>query len=82
MASKVLVFLLCAASALAQIPSLGLCPDYLPKDDFDVDRFLGKWYEVEKYFSIADIGSRCVVTDYARAPSGKIFMSNEVTSRV
>ncbi|CAG9855050.1 unnamed protein product [Phyllotreta striolata] len=68
--------------ASAQIPSLGFCPDYVPMTDFDIDNFLGKWYESERYFQFSDIVSRCVVTDYARAPSGKIFVSNEVTNRL
>ncbi|CAH1103586.1 unnamed protein product [Psylliodes chrysocephalus] len=66
----------------AQIPSLGFCPDYLPMTDFDIDSFLGKWYESERYFQFSDIASRCVVTDYAKGPSGKIYVSNEVTSRL
>ncbi|XP_057661862.1 apolipoprotein D-like [Diorhabda carinulata] len=66
----------------AQVPSLGSCPDYIPMADFDIDSFLGKWYEAERYFQFMEVGSRCVITDYARGPSGKIYVSNEVTNRL
>ncbi|XP_072402236.1 uncharacterized protein [Diabrotica undecimpunctata] len=78
------VYLLCCAVVLAraQIPSLGFCPDYLPMSEFDIESFLGKWYEAERYFQFTEVTSRCVVTDYAKGPSGKIYVSNEVTSRL
>ncbi|KAK4872279.1 hypothetical protein RN001_016403 [Aquatica leii] len=50
--------------------------------EFDMDRFLGKWYEAERYFTFSEVVSRCVVTDYAKAPSGRIYISNEVTNRI
>lgn len=80
--AKVYILLALASIAAAQIPGFGFCPDYLPMADFDIDRFLGKWYENERYFTFSDVASRCIVTDYARAPSGKIYVSNEVTNRM
>ncbi|KAG5894324.1 hypothetical protein JTB14_004368 [Gonioctena quinquepunctata] len=65
-----------------QIPSFGFCPEYLPQADFDLGRFLGKWYEAERYFQFSEVAARCVVTDYAVGPSGKIYVSNEVTNRL
>lgn len=79
---KLLVVLLCVALVYGQIPSLGFCPDYLPMADFDLERFLGKWYEAERYFTFTEVATRCVVTDYAKAASGRIFVSNEVTNRL
>ncbi|XP_065165519.1 apolipoprotein D-like [Atheta coriaria] len=81
-----MIFLLVAVSTLvavhAQIPNVGWCPEYLPMTDFDMNRFLGKWYEAERYFTFSEIVSRCVVTDYAKSASGRIFVSNEVTNRL
>lgn len=76
----VYILLLLALYTRAQIPNLGFCPDYLPMAEFDIDQFLGKWYEAERYFQFSEVASRCVVTDYARAPSGKIYVSNELTN--
>ncbi|KAF7269548.1 hypothetical protein GWI33_017439 [Rhynchophorus ferrugineus] len=49
--------------------------------NFDLEQFLGKWYESERYFQFSEVAARCVVTDYAVAPNGKIYVSNEVTNR-
>ncbi|XP_050314569.1 apolipoprotein D-like [Anthonomus grandis grandis] len=65
----------------AQIPGFGFCPDYLPMPHFDMNRFLGKWYEAERYFQFSEVAARCVVADYAVGPNGKIYISNEVTNR-
>ncbi|KRT85773.1 hypothetical protein AMK59_1423, partial [Oryctes borbonicus] len=73
---------LMATLVSAQIPSFGFCPQYTPMDTFDFNKFLGKWYEAERYFTFSDIGSRCVVTDYAKTATGKIYVSNEYTSRL
>lgn len=81
---RVRVLFLCAIAcvARAQIPNIGWCPDYLPMAEFDINKFLGKWYEQERYFTFSEVASRCVVTDYAKAPSGRIYVSNEVTNRL
>lgn len=79
---RVHIFLAFVVASRAQIPSLGFCPEYLPMADFDMERFLGKWYEAERYFQFSEVAARCVVTDYARAASGKIYVSNEVTNRL
>jgi apolipoprotein D and lipocalin family protein len=76
----IILAIICAAKA--QIPNLGFCPEYLPMPDFDMDKFLGKWYEAERYFQFSEVATRCVVTDYAKAPSGRIYVSNEVTNRL
>lgn len=82
--NSVIVFSLVAfvTTVVAQIPNLGWCPDYLPMAEFDLNKFLGKWYEQERYFTFSEVVSRCVVTDYAKAPSGRIYVSNEVTNRM
>ncbi|VEN47552.1 unnamed protein product [Callosobruchus maculatus] len=84
--SRAFLLVFCCALLLAcvkgQIPSLGWCPDYLPMADFEMDRFIGKWYEAERYFQFSEVAARCVVTDYAKGPSGRIYVSNEVTNRL
>ncbi|XP_047354012.1 apolipoprotein D-like [Vespa velutina] len=66
----------------AQIPSLGWCPEYVPMANFDMNRFLGVWYEAERYFQLAEVVSRCVMSNYTRSPDGKLRVSNEVTNRI
>lgn len=50
--------------------------------DFDRENFLGKWYEMERYFSVSEIASRCVAVNYERRPDGKIYVNNEMTNRL
>ncbi|KAI4494135.1 hypothetical protein M0802_009169 [Mischocyttarus mexicanus] len=66
----------------AQIPTLGWCPEYVPMANFDMNRFLGTWYEAERYFQLAEVISRCVMSNYTKGPDGKLRVSNEVTSRI
>ncbi|CAH2989683.1 unnamed protein product [Chilo suppressalis] len=68
------------ATASAQIPSLGWCPDFQPMANFNMNRFLGTWYEVERYFTVSELGSRCVATNYISTPEGRILVSNEITN--
>ncbi|KAJ8930852.1 hypothetical protein NQ314_016271 [Rhamnusium bicolor] len=79
---RIHIILCLSIIAKAQVPSLGFCPEYLPMAEFDIDRFLGKWYETERYFQFSEVASRCVVTDYAMTASGKIYVSNEITNRL
>ncbi|XP_050344001.1 apolipoprotein D-like [Nymphalis io] len=72
--------LLLVATASAQIPSLGWCPDYQPMPNFNVNRFLGSWYEAERYFTVAELGTRCVTTKYESTPEGRILVTNEITN--
>ncbi|KOC60381.1 Apolipoprotein D [Habropoda laboriosa] len=81
MIGKIVFILSALALARAQIPSLGFCPDYVPMANFDMTKFLGVWYEAERYFQLTEVISRCVTTNYTSAPGGKIRVSNEVTNR-
>ncbi|XP_041975401.1 apolipoprotein D-like isoform X2 [Aricia agestis] len=48
--------------------------------NFNVNRFLGSWYEAERYFTVSELGSRCVKTKYESTPEGRILVSNEITN--
>lgn len=48
--------------------------------NFNVNRFLGAWYEAERYFTVAELGTRCVTTKYESTPEGRILVSNEITN--
>lgn len=77
-----LVLVAFASVVVAQIPNLGFCPDYVPVSDFDMEKFLGRWYEAERYFAVSEVASRCVTTEYTKGSTGKIYVSNEITNRL
>ncbi|XP_034183403.2 apolipoprotein D [Osmia lignaria lignaria] len=81
MIGKIVIIISALALVRAQIPSLGFCPDYVPMANFDMTKFLGVWYEAERYFQLTEVVSRCVMTNYTLGPDGKFRVSNEVTNR-
>lgn len=48
----------------AQVVESGPCPNIAPMDPFDASRYLGKWYEYEKYFAIFEAGGKCITATY------------------
>jgi len=64
-----------------QIPSFGGCPVYQPMANFEKDRFLGTWYEVERFFTITELASRCISVTYEKRADGKIWVNNAITNR-
>ncbi|XP_046423466.1 calphotin-like [Neodiprion fabricii] len=82
MLKKIVLVFAALALAKAQIPNVGWCPDYLPMAGFDLSKFLGVWYEAERYFQLSELVSRCVVSNYTRGFDGKVRVSNEVINRL
>lgn len=60
----------------------GWCPEYVPMADFNMERYLGTWYEAERYFTVLEAGSRCVRTNYTKAVDGRVVVNNEITNRL
>lgn len=48
----------------AQVPGFGKCPNVNIMQNFDVKRYLGLWYEVQKYPFIFTLGGTCVTANY------------------
>ncbi|XP_063239278.1 apolipoprotein D-like [Bacillus rossius redtenbacheri] len=59
---RALAALLLAGSVAGHSYHLGGCPSVDPMPDFDMSRFLGRWYVVQK----TSTGSRCLVNQYSR----------------
>ncbi|XP_065083818.1 apolipoprotein D-like [Ochlerotatus camptorhynchus] len=82
---KVLLYVvgLCGLASFvdSQIPGLGGCPDYVPITKFDRTRFLGNWYEVERYFTVNEVATKCVAVTYELMADGKIYVRNAFTNR-
>ena len=74
----------CAVVAFvnAQIPSFGACPDYSAIDNFERTRFLGNWFEIERYFTISEVATKCVSVSYDLEPDGNIYVKNSFTNRL
>ncbi|XP_029162001.1 LOW QUALITY PROTEIN: uncharacterized protein LOC114933539 [Nylanderia fulva] len=81
MFGKIILTLSALAWASAQIPNIGFCPEYIPMANFDMQRFIGVWYEAERYFQLTEVVSRCVMTNYTKGTDGRYHVSNQVTNR-
>merc|ERR1712038_2057343 len=44
--------------------SVGRCPNFPVKQNFDLQRYLGRWYEYSNYFAIFQSFGDCVTADY------------------
>ncbi|XP_033225730.1 lazarillo protein-like [Belonocnema kinseyi] len=67
-----LLFVLCSG-ALAQVPSLGKCPD--------LKVYMGKWYEAGRYFVLAELGGKCGTAKYSLNDDGTInVFKNQVNA--
>ncbi|XP_055602188.1 apolipoprotein D-like [Uranotaenia lowii] len=49
----------------AQIVSPGICPQYPVVQNFDVERYLGLWYEIKRYEQFFQLDGECVTAQYS-----------------
>ncbi|XP_011307801.1 apolipoprotein D [Fopius arisanus] len=50
---------------VAQVPGFEGCPDVETISTFDVENYMGKWYEQYRYFMIFEAGGKCVTANYS-----------------
>lgn len=65
---------------MAQVPFLGTCPNLETMAKFDTKSYLGKWYEIEKYFAVFEFGGRCVTANYSLGEDNTIKIFNKQIS--
>ncbi|XP_077289515.1 apolipoprotein D-like [Arctopsyche grandis] len=70
------IFLIFVTLINAQIRFQGKCPDFKVKQPFDSSRYLGKWYEAEKYFVRFEVGGKCITATYTDEGDGVIGVLN------
>ncbi|KAJ9592178.1 hypothetical protein L9F63_001294 [Diploptera punctata] len=64
----------------AQVPALGPCPEIKTMNSFDLDKYLGMWYEAERYFALFEFAGKCVSANYTDMGDGHINIINRQTS--
>ncbi|KAL3286332.1 hypothetical protein HHI36_000840 [Cryptolaemus montrouzieri] len=73
-----LTFLFCVYGIYGQVPVVGKCPTISSvQQNFDLNRYLGKWYEAEKYFMIFEAGGKCNSANYSLNENGTVKVLNE-----
>lgn len=61
----------------AQVPAYGLCPDVTVEDDFDINNYMGKWYEYARYPIVTEVPRKCNMVYYEKDDRKTISISNE-----
>ncbi|KAM9332660.1 apolipoprotein D-like [Pholidichthys leucotaenia] len=69
------VILLTAATASAQSFHLGSCPQPSVQDSFNITRYMGTWYEIEKLPAVFERGT-CNQATYTLLPDGTVKVHN------
>ncbi|KAK9869276.1 hypothetical protein WA026_003028 [Henosepilachna vigintioctopunctata] len=63
-------FLACGIQAQRIYP--GSCPKVNVEENFDLNRYLGVWYEAEKYHDVNGIAGKCRKSVWSVQPNGNI----------
>lgn len=60
----------------AQVPFLGACPATTAVTDFDLNKYLGMWYEIRSFPAIFQLGATCVQAKYSLNSNGTVEVDN------
>lgn len=77
---RILLIVFIANAVMAQVPFLGACPNLETMQNFELDKYLGKWYEVERYFAWFEFGGRCVTANYSLGENDSVKIVNSQIS--
>lgn len=66
----------CCIQTSAQTPFIGSCPSIEPVSNFNLSRYLGKWYEIRSYPAFFSIGSSCTQAEYSLFSNGSVQVNN------
>ncbi|KAH8240627.1 hypothetical protein KR026_002186, partial [Drosophila bipectinata] len=65
----------------AQVPFPGKCPDVKVMDTFDLEAYLGVWYEYSKYPFAFEIGKKCIYANYGIVDNSTVSVVNGAINR-
>ncbi|XP_054269157.1 apolipoprotein D-like [Macrosteles quadrilineatus] len=77
------VLLSLAHLATAQVPFLGPCSAVSTVENFTLSRYLGRWYEAERYFNLMEFAGKCVtnnITDTSTDNNTQLVILTKQTS--
>ncbi|KAL7741680.1 hypothetical protein ACLKA6_000301 [Drosophila palustris] len=86
--SKTISFSICLLTfvalngVLAQVPYCGRCPRVKVMDTFDLDAYMGIWYEYSKYPVTFELGQKCTTAQYENIDNSTVSVVNSAISRL
>ncbi|KAL3859338.1 hypothetical protein ACJMK2_009563 [Sinanodonta woodiana] len=66
---SILVLIECASS---QVPSSGKCPDIKTQTNFDLNKYVGVWHEIYKFYTSFESNQKCIQAKYTLEPNGHV----------
>lgn len=77
---RIFIIVIIANAAIAQVPFLGTCPNLEAAPHLELDKYLGKWYEVERYFAWFEFSGKCVTANYSLNDNDTVKIVNKQIS--
>lgn len=65
----------------SQVPAYGLCPDITVEEDFDINKYMGKWFEYARYPFVNEVARKCNMVYYEKDDRKTISITNESIDR-
>ncbi|KAF4530220.1 hypothetical protein B566_EDAN017957, partial [Ephemera danica] len=80
--SVLLIVCVFVFSGHSQVAVPGVCQDVTLVQNFDtnIDRYLGLWYEYQRYFAFFETNGKCVTAEYGLLPNGNVSVLNTQTN--
>ena len=70
--TNTIALILAGAYQAEAMTSLGSCPKVEYVDNFNPEKYLGKWYETKRgYFNLMELGTDCVTAEFKKNKDGK-----------
>lgn len=75
-----LIFLVLLGLTQSQLIIDSPCRELNVKNNFDVESYMGKWYEIEKYEQYFQLGGNCVTAEYTlNTTTSEVIVLNSLT---
>ncbi|TDG49411.1 hypothetical protein AWZ03_004094 [Drosophila navojoa] len=71
-----------AVLVTAQVPFPGQCPEVNIPEEFDLEAYMGVWYEYAKYPFLFEIGKKCIYARYEIADNNTVSVLNAAINRL
>ncbi|XP_002064926.3 apolipoprotein D [Drosophila willistoni] len=78
---KVIFLIWLCGNCKAQLPFPGQCPEVKIMDTFDLNAYLGIWYEYSKYPFVFEIGKKCIYANYGIIDNSTVSVVNAAINR-
>lgn len=74
--ASLLTVLAVSLTSTNALVSTGLCPEFQNVETFDIPPYLGRWYEMQRFFASFEADMTCVTADYAGISDTQIRVTN------